>query len=78
MHHGLALASAGFLQAMACPVITRTILEAFYNLYERGDVVPAQVIIWMKGMQKASLVTRLANIHGLPCPFLVHRAHAPI
>jgi len=72
MHHGLSLVSAGLPQAMARPVLMHAVLEAFYDLYERGNVVPVQVIIWVKGMQKASLVTRLVNIPGLPCPFLVH------
>jgi len=55
LHHCLALASAGLPQAMACPVLMHAILEVFYDLPEWGDVAPAQVIVWVKGMQKTSL-----------------------
>ena len=34
-------------------------------------MAPAQVILWVKGTQKASLITCLINTLGLPCPFLV-------
>jgi len=71
LHHGLALASAGLPQSMARPVLIHAILEAFYDLYEWGDVAKAQLIIWVKGMQKTALVRSLLNFPGLPCPFLV-------
>lgn len=71
LHHGLALASTGLPQSMARPVLIHAILEAFYDLYERGEAVPAQVIIWTKGTQKTALVRDLVNCPGLPCPFLV-------
>jgi len=53
------------------PVLIHAILESFYDLYERGDVAPAQVIIWVKGTQKTTVVRNLLNCPGLPCPFLV-------
>ena len=70
-HHALALASAGLPQDMARSVFIHAVLEAFISLSERGDLAPAQVIIWVKGTQKTALVTRLVSISGLPCPFLV-------
>jgi len=72
LHHGLALALAGLPQAMARPVLMHAVLETFYDLPERGDVSPAQVIMWVRGTQKTSLVMHLVNVPGLPCPFLVH------
>jgi len=56
---------------MACPVLMHAVLGAFYALSERGDVAPAQVIMWVKGTQKTSRVMHLVNVPGLPCPFLV-------
>jgi len=47
-------------------------MSLFYDLSERGDVAPVQVIMWVKGTQKTSLVMHLVNVPGLPCPFLVH------
>ena len=70
-HHGLALASAGLPQAMARSVLMHAVLEAFMDLSERGDLAPAQVILWVKGAQKSALVTRLVTTPGLPCQFLV-------
>ena len=71
LHHGLALASAGLPQSMACPLLIHAILEAFYDLYEWGDVAQAQVIIRVKGTQKTALVRSLLNCPGLLCPFLI-------
>jgi len=56
LHHGLALALAGLVQAMAHPVLMHAVLGALYDLSEWGDVAPAQVIMWVKGTQKTSLV----------------------
>jgi len=56
---------------MACPVLMHAVLGAFYDLSEWGDVAPAKVIMWLKGMQRTSLVMHLVNVPGLPCPFLV-------
>lgn len=70
-HHGLAVASAGLPQAMARSVLMHAVLEAFIDLSERGDLAPAQVIMWVKGTQKTALVTQLISTPGLPCPFLV-------
>ena len=70
-HHGLALASVGLPQAMACSVLMHAVLKDFMDLSERGDLAPTQVIMWVKGTQKTALVTRLVNTPGLPCPFLV-------
>jgi len=53
------------------PVLIHAILESFYDLYEREDVAPGQVIIWVKGTQKTTLVRNLLNCSGLPCSFLV-------
>ena len=69
--HGLALASVGLPQAMACSVLMHAVLKDFMDLSERRDLAPTQVIMWVKGTQKTALVTRLVNTPGLPCPFLV-------
>lgn len=70
-HHGLALASAGLPQAMARSVLMHAVLEAFMDLSERGDLAPAQVLMWVKGTQKTALLRKLITTPGLPCPFLV-------
>ena len=70
-HHGLALASVGLPQAMACSLLMHAVLKDFMDLSERQDLAPTQVIMWVKGTQKTALVTRLVNTPGLPCPFLV-------
>ena len=65
-HHGLAVASAGLPQAMARSVLMHAVLEAFIDLSERGDLAPAQVIMWVKGTQKTALVTQLMSTPALP------------
>ena len=41
------------------------------DLSENGDLVPAQVLLWVKGTQKTALLTKLVTVPGLPCPLLV-------
>ena len=67
-HHGLSLASAGLPQAMARSVLMHAVLEAFMDLSERGDLAPAQVLMWVKGAQKTALVTKLVNTPGFAFP----------
>ena len=67
----MVLASTGLPQAMACSVLMHALLKAVMDLPERGDLVPAQVIMWVKGTQKTALVTWLLTTPGLPCLFLV-------
>ena len=67
----MAVASAGLPQAMARSVLMHAVLEAFIDLSERGDLAPAQVIMWVKGTHKTALVMQLISTPGLPCPFLV-------
>jgi len=70
-HHGSALATAGLPQTMARSLLMHAVLEAFIDLSERGDLAPAQMIMWVQGTQKTALRTRLVTTSGLPCPFLV-------
>ena len=55
-YHGLALASAGLPQAMACSILMHAILKDFMDLSERGDLVPALVIMWVKGTEKTFIL----------------------
>lgn len=71
MHHGWTLMAAGLPQGMARSVVMHAVLEAFLDLSERGDVAPAQVIIWVKGGKKTAFVKRVIDIPNLPCLFLV-------
>ena len=71
LHHGLGLGLAGLPQEMARPVLMHAVLDAFYNLSERTDVAPAQVLVCVKGTTKILFVTHLVNVPGLSCPFIV-------